>query len=74
MAGKEFEKRIESTVKELNEINPELIIPSHCTGWRALTSIAQTFPNAFVCNSVGNLYQLNFNEKPINLERGEFMF
>ncbi len=57
LAGKEFEKRIEPTVEELKEINPELIVPSHCTGWRALISIAQAFPKAFVCNSVGNIYQ-----------------
>jgi 7,8-dihydropterin-6-yl-methyl-4-(beta-D-ribofuranosyl)aminobenzene 5'-phosphate synthase len=58
LAGKEFEKRIEPTIEELKDINPELIVPSHCTGWRALISIAQTFPNAFACNSVGNSYQI----------------
>ncbi len=58
LAGKEFEKRIEPTIEELKKINPELIVPSHCTGWRALISIAQTFPNAFVCSSVGNTYRL----------------
>jgi 7,8-dihydropterin-6-yl-methyl-4-(beta-D-ribofuranosyl)aminobenzene 5'-phosphate synthase len=57
LAGKEFEKRIEPTIEELKDINPELIVPSHCTGWRALISIAQTFPNAFASNSVGNIYQ-----------------
>jgi 7,8-dihydropterin-6-yl-methyl-4-(beta-D-ribofuranosyl)aminobenzene 5'-phosphate synthase len=57
LAGKEFEKRIESTIGELKRINPELIIAAHCTGWRALFSINQAFPNAFVCNSVGNIYR-----------------
>ena len=57
LAGKEFEKRIEPTIKELKEINPEIIVTSHCTGWRALISINQAFPNAFVCNSVGNIYR-----------------
>jgi 7,8-dihydropterin-6-yl-methyl-4-(beta-D-ribofuranosyl)aminobenzene 5'-phosphate synthase len=56
LAGKEFEKRIEPTIGELKKINPDLIVPSHCTGWRALFSIAQAFPNCFVCNSVGNSY------------------
>jgi len=58
LAGKEFEKRIEPTIGELKKINPDLIVPSHCTGWRALFSIAQAFPNGFVCNSVGNSYLL----------------
>jgi 7,8-dihydropterin-6-yl-methyl-4-(beta-D-ribofuranosyl)aminobenzene 5'-phosphate synthase len=57
LAGKEFEKRIEPTMEELKVIKPELIVPSHCTGWRALISIAQAFPNDFVYNSVGNIYQ-----------------
>jgi 7,8-dihydropterin-6-yl-methyl-4-(beta-D-ribofuranosyl)aminobenzene 5'-phosphate synthase len=57
LAGREFEKRIEPTIEELKKINPELLVPSHCTGGRALISVAQAFPNAFVCNSVGNSYQ-----------------
>jgi len=63
LAGKEYEKRIDLTVNELNRINPQLIIPSHCTGWRAATSIAKKLPDAFIWNSVGNLYQFNFDEK-----------
>jgi 7,8-dihydropterin-6-yl-methyl-4-(beta-D-ribofuranosyl)aminobenzene 5'-phosphate synthase len=57
LAGKEFEGIIKPTVEELEKINPELIVPSHCTGWRALSSIADSFPSAFVFNSVGNIYQ-----------------
>jgi 7,8-dihydropterin-6-yl-methyl-4-(beta-D-ribofuranosyl)aminobenzene 5'-phosphate synthase len=58
LAGKENEKRIDQTVKELGRISPKLIVPSHCTGWRAMCAIAKTMPDAFVWNSVGNLYQL----------------
>jgi 7,8-dihydropterin-6-yl-methyl-4-(beta-D-ribofuranosyl)aminobenzene 5'-phosphate synthase len=58
LAGKEGESRIEQSVEELRKINPNLIVPSHCTGWRAKCTIAKTMPNAFVWNSVGNLYQL----------------
>jgi 7,8-dihydropterin-6-yl-methyl-4-(beta-D-ribofuranosyl)aminobenzene 5'-phosphate synthase len=58
LAGKEFEKRIKPTVEELKQINPELIVPSHCTGWRALYSIREKLPKALVPNSVGNLYLL----------------
>jgi 7,8-dihydropterin-6-yl-methyl-4-(beta-D-ribofuranosyl)aminobenzene 5'-phosphate synthase len=57
LSGKDFENRIEPTVKELRRINPALIAPSHCTGWRALCTIAKAFPDAFVWNSVGNLYK-----------------
>jgi 7,8-dihydropterin-6-yl-methyl-4-(beta-D-ribofuranosyl)aminobenzene 5'-phosphate synthase len=58
LAGKENENRIERTVKELKQISPKLIVPSHCSGWRAICAIAKTLPDAFVWNSVGNLYQL----------------
>jgi 7,8-dihydropterin-6-yl-methyl-4-(beta-D-ribofuranosyl)aminobenzene 5'-phosphate synthase len=57
LAGKEFENRIKPTIKELQRINPKLIVPSHCTGWRAMCAIAKTLPEAFVWNSVGNLYR-----------------
>jgi 7,8-dihydropterin-6-yl-methyl-4-(beta-D-ribofuranosyl)aminobenzene 5'-phosphate synthase len=63
LAGKEFEKRIKLTVDELSLINPLLIMPSHCTGWRAMTSIAKKLPDAFVWNSVGNIYKISCNEK-----------
>lgn len=58
LAGKENEKRIEPTVKELRQINPTLIVPSHCTGWRGICAIANSLPEAFICNSIGNLYEL----------------
>jgi len=57
LAGKEFENRIQPTIKEMQRINPKLIAPSHCTGWRAMCAIAKTFPKALVWNSVGNLYK-----------------
>ncbi len=57
LAGKEFENRIQPTIKALKRINPELIVPSHCTGWKAMCAIAKTLPEAFVWNSVGNLYR-----------------
>ena len=58
LAGKTFETRIQPTIKELKKINPKLIAPSHCTGWKAMCSIAKTLPEAFVWNSVGNLYKI----------------
>ena len=56
LAGKTFENRIQPTIEELQRINPELIVPSHCTGWKAMCAMAKAFPKAFLWNSVGNLY------------------
>lgn len=58
LSGREFEKRIPLTVTELKKINPKLVVPSHCTGWRALSALEKAFPKAFVFNSVGNRYLL----------------
>jgi 7,8-dihydropterin-6-yl-methyl-4-(beta-D-ribofuranosyl)aminobenzene 5'-phosphate synthase len=57
LAGKEFENRIQPTIEELKRISPKLIVPSHCTGWKAMCAIAKALPEAFVWNSVGNLYR-----------------
>jgi 7,8-dihydropterin-6-yl-methyl-4-(beta-D-ribofuranosyl)aminobenzene 5'-phosphate synthase len=58
LSGKESEPRISQTVKELKLLNPKLLAPSHCTGWRGIYAMAGALPHAFVLNSVGNLYQL----------------
>lgn len=57
LAGKETESRISQTVDELKRLKPKLIVPSHCTGWRGIYAIYQALPDAFVWNSVGNLYR-----------------
>jgi 7,8-dihydropterin-6-yl-methyl-4-(beta-D-ribofuranosyl)aminobenzene 5'-phosphate synthase len=58
LAGKTFEHRVQPTIEELQRINPQLIVPSHCTGWKAMCAMAKAFPEAFVWNSVGNLYKI----------------
>jgi len=58
LAGKKCEPRIDRTVKELKLLKPELLAPSHCTGWRGICAIAEALPQAFVRNSVGNLYEI----------------
>ena len=58
LAGKEYESRINQTVRKLKLINPNLLVPSHCTGWKGVHAIAKATPHAFVWNSVGNLYRL----------------
>jgi 7,8-dihydropterin-6-yl-methyl-4-(beta-D-ribofuranosyl)aminobenzene 5'-phosphate synthase len=58
LCGKENEKRINQTVKELTRIDPKIVVPSHCTGWRGMLAISKALPEAFVWNSVGNLYKM----------------
>ncbi|MCK4243287.1 MBL fold metallo-hydrolase [Candidatus Bathyarchaeota archaeon] len=58
LIGKNCENKIQRTVIELKTLNPKLLVPSHCTGWRGVHAIAKAFPHAFVKGSVGNLYTL----------------
>jgi len=53
LTGPVFEPIVAPTIQALKEFNPSIIVPEHCTGWRAMHLIAQEFPNAFVPNSVG---------------------
>jgi 7,8-dihydropterin-6-yl-methyl-4-(beta-D-ribofuranosyl)aminobenzene 5'-phosphate synthase len=58
LAGKDYEAKIEATLQELVCLNPKLVVPSHCTGWRALFAVADAFGAGFVWNSVGHFYRL----------------
>ena len=58
LTGALFEPIIEPTVAALKELNPALIVPAHCTGWKASHMIARELPDAFVPNSVGTRFML----------------
>jgi 7,8-dihydropterin-6-yl-methyl-4-(beta-D-ribofuranosyl)aminobenzene 5'-phosphate synthase len=51
-----FEPIIEPTVEALREVAPQIVVPTHCTGWRATHAIAAAFPEAFIQGSVGTRY------------------
>jgi 7,8-dihydropterin-6-yl-methyl-4-(beta-D-ribofuranosyl)aminobenzene 5'-phosphate synthase len=53
LTGPVFEPIIAPTVQALKEFNARVIVPQHCTGWRAAHLIARELPDAFVPNSVG---------------------
>lgn len=60
LAGKAMETRIEQTVHDLNtRIEPRVVAPGHCTGWRAKAQLANTFaPGRFGPSVVGTKYLL----------------
>jgi 7,8-dihydropterin-6-yl-methyl-4-(beta-D-ribofuranosyl)aminobenzene 5'-phosphate synthase len=53
LTGPVFEPIIAPTIEALKDFAPGIIVPQHCTGWRATHMIARDFPDAFVPNSVG---------------------
>jgi 7,8-dihydropterin-6-yl-methyl-4-(beta-D-ribofuranosyl)aminobenzene 5'-phosphate synthase len=61
LAGKAMEARIEPTVRDLQaRIEPRLVAPGHCTGWRAKAKLAASFaPGRYAPSVVGALYRLS---------------
>lgn len=50
---------IPETVRDLTDFGLDLIIPAHCTGWRAVRALADAFGEAIVIPaSVGKLFSL----------------
>jgi 7,8-dihydropterin-6-yl-methyl-4-(beta-D-ribofuranosyl)aminobenzene 5'-phosphate synthase len=56
LTGRLFEPQIAPTVDALEAIGPALVVPSHCTGWKATHEIARALPEAFVPPSVGTTF------------------
>jgi len=59
LSGPAFEPVIAPTVAALTELAPALIVPGHCTGWRAQHTLAAALPDAWVQSSVGTTYTLS---------------
>jgi 7,8-dihydropterin-6-yl-methyl-4-(beta-D-ribofuranosyl)aminobenzene 5'-phosphate synthase len=58
LTGPVFEPIIEPTVTALQGLDPDLVVPAHCTGWRAQHRLAAELPDAFVPNAVGTRFAL----------------
>jgi 7,8-dihydropterin-6-yl-methyl-4-(beta-D-ribofuranosyl)aminobenzene 5'-phosphate synthase len=58
LTGALFEPIIPPTIAALKELSPALIVPAHCTGWKATHALARELPEAFVPNSVGTRFIL----------------
>ena len=58
LSGPVFEPLIPATVASLVDINPEFVVPGHCTGWKAGYALASALPEAFIPNSVGTRFEL----------------
>jgi len=58
LTGPVFEAVIAPTVEALAEVAPDVVVPAHCTGWKATHSIADRLPHAFIQSSVGTSFVL----------------
>mgnify|MGYP005630839271 FL=1 len=51
-------EKIERTVEEMKRIEPDFIIPTHCTGWKAMNRFADEMSDNFLLNAVGTRFIL----------------
>jgi 7,8-dihydropterin-6-yl-methyl-4-(beta-D-ribofuranosyl)aminobenzene 5'-phosphate synthase len=58
LSGKAFEPIIGRTVEALAELEPDVVVPAHCTGWRAHHALAAKLPDAYRPNVVGAKFEL----------------
>ncbi len=58
LVGEASEKIIPDTMVALKEFNLREVVPAHCTGWKALHALLNTFGESTIVPSVvGNRYQ-----------------
>jgi 7,8-dihydropterin-6-yl-methyl-4-(beta-D-ribofuranosyl)aminobenzene 5'-phosphate synthase len=58
LIGNIGEAVIERTIEEMKQFDPEIIVPCHCTGLKAIHKFEKTFSEAFVLNSSGTRINL----------------
>ena len=56
--GPLFEPLIPRVLDDLAEMRPGVLVPAHCTGWRAQHAMSARFPGVFVPNAVGSSFHL----------------
>lgn len=64
LAGRAMETRIADTVRDLAHlVNPRVLAPGHCTGWRAKAALGDVFsPGRYGPSVVGSRYRLEAEE------------
>jgi 7,8-dihydropterin-6-yl-methyl-4-(beta-D-ribofuranosyl)aminobenzene 5'-phosphate synthase len=62
LSGHSVEKIIPQTVSDMKQFNLEMIIPAHCTGWRAVNALGNTFDDKVVPSAVGRIYSFGESE------------
>ena len=49
---------IKKSVADIKAINPEYIVPMHCTGFEGISAFANEMPNQFILNTAGTKYTI----------------
>jgi 7,8-dihydropterin-6-yl-methyl-4-(beta-D-ribofuranosyl)aminobenzene 5'-phosphate synthase len=49
---------IQRTIADIKAIRPDFIVPTHCTGFEAITAFAREMPDQFILNTAGTRYTI----------------
>jgi 7,8-dihydropterin-6-yl-methyl-4-(beta-D-ribofuranosyl)aminobenzene 5'-phosphate synthase len=49
---------IQRTIADIKAIGPDYIVPTHCTGFEAITAFAREMPDQFILNTAGTRYTI----------------
>lgn len=58
LTGPAFEPIIEPTVAAFTDMAPDVLVPAHCTGWKAQHRLAAALPTALIPDAVGSSFTL----------------
>ena len=47
LAGQVFDPVLRPTIDEMKRIDPDHIVPMHCTGWKTTSQFAEEMPEKF---------------------------
>jgi 7,8-dihydropterin-6-yl-methyl-4-(beta-D-ribofuranosyl)aminobenzene 5'-phosphate synthase len=53
LTGNHFEPFIDITTESLKELNPDYVIPTHCTGRKAINTMEKEMPSKFLLSMAG---------------------
>jgi len=50
------DEEIQRTIDEIKKMGPVMVVPTHCTGFKAISQFARQMPDEFVLGAVGTKY------------------
>lgn len=56
LSGKAYENVVPPTIDAMMKINPDYIVPMHCTGWSTINRFMAAMPGKCILNTVGTTY------------------
>jgi 7,8-dihydropterin-6-yl-methyl-4-(beta-D-ribofuranosyl)aminobenzene 5'-phosphate synthase len=56
LTGSLFDPVVDPTIREIKKLNPDFVVPTHCTGWKAVNQFAKEMPEQFILSGVGTTF------------------